>query len=72
MQKLIELLIAARKDEREAGKFSFEREKWEVDVARLCFDHHAELQAIAGDKSLDEDARLLAIRHRLFGPVLPD
>jgi hypothetical protein len=67
LHNTIELMIAARKDGRADRRFLLEREKWEIDVARLCAHHHAELQAIAADDSLDEGDRLQAIRRQLFG-----
>ncbi len=66
------LLIASRHADLNSKKFHLDREKWEFDVARLCFDHHAELQALVADQSLDEHARLQAIRRSLFGENLPD
>jgi hypothetical protein len=71
LSKVMDVYLSTRKDDREAGKFELEREQWEFDVARLCFQHHQELQKIAANQSLDEDARLLAIRQRLFGMNLP-
>jgi hypothetical protein len=67
LHNTIKLMIAARKDGRADRQFLFEREKWEIDVARLCAQHHSDLQAIAADDSLDEGDRLQAIRRRLFG-----
>jgi hypothetical protein len=67
----MDVYLSTRKDDREAGKFELEREQWEFDVARLCFRHHQELQKISENQTLDEDARLQAIRHRLFGANLP-
>ncbi len=72
LRRSIELFLETRKDDREAQRLLLEREKWELDVARLCFEHQTELQAITADKSMDEDARLQAIRRRLFGANLPD
>jgi hypothetical protein len=71
LRKVMDVYLSTRKDDREAGKFYLEREKWEFDVARTCLHHHAELQKISANSALDEDARILAIRHRLFGPNLP-
>ena len=70
--ELTPLLISARREDLDSKKFLLDREKWEFDVARTCFDHHAELQALVADQSLDEDARLQAIRRSLFGENLPD
>jgi hypothetical protein len=71
LRQAIEIYLDTRKDDRDAIKVALEREKWELDVARLCFEHHAELQTITADQSMDEDARLLAIRRRLFGANVP-
>jgi hypothetical protein len=71
IRELTSLLISARREDIQARRFSLDREKWEFDVVRACQQHHAELQAISADKSLDEDARLLAIQRRLFGTNLP-
>jgi len=72
LRKVVDVYLSTRKDDREAGKFELEREKWEFDVARTCLQHHADLQKISANPTLDEDARILAIRHRLFGPILPE
>jgi hypothetical protein len=72
IRELTTLLISARREDIQAKRFSLNREKWEFDVVRACQQHHAELQAISVDKSLDEDARLLAIQRRLFGTKLPE
>ena len=72
IRELMTLLISARREDIQARRFSLDREKWEFDVVRACQQHHAELQAISVDKSLDEDARLLAIQRRLFGTKLPE
>jgi hypothetical protein len=56
-------LVEARKDR------EFAREKFEFDAARAALAKAAELQAIAGDRSLDQDAKLEAARRRLFGEL---
>jgi len=68
----VEIYLTTREDSREAQKVSLEREKWEFDVVRLVQQHHAALEKISKDESLDEDARLLAIRKSLFGEVVPE
>ena len=65
------LLIAARKEERESKKLSLTRDKWEFDAARACRAHYAEIKTVTENDSLDEDAKILAIRRRLFGTNLP-
>lgn len=66
------LLIAARKEDREARQLTFTREKWEFDAARACRAHYAEIRAVTEDISLEEEAKIAAIRRRLFGTNLPD
>lgn len=46
-----------------------ERDKFEFDAAKACLKQLPVLRAIAGDKSLDEDAKLRAVRERLFGEI---
>jgi hypothetical protein len=72
LREILKILIAARRDDREDMRFLLEREKWEIDVARLCAQHHFDLQAIVADDSLDEGDRLQAIRRRLFGDKPPE
>lgn len=49
----------------------FDREKWEFDASAACLKKLPELKLIADDKGLNEDAKLLAVRERLFG-VTPE
>jgi len=63
----LRVLTAAKQEEHQADRVALHREKWEFDVSRMCVAHLAELQAIIADHSLDEPARLQAIRRRLFG-----
>jgi hypothetical protein len=72
LRKVMDVYLDTRKDDREAGKLELDREKWEFDASRACLQHQAELQTITTDQSLDEDARILAIRQRLFGLNLPN
>jgi hypothetical protein len=65
------LLISAKQEKLMAQKFSLDREKWEFDIAQACAAHHAQLEAIATDKTLNDDARIQAIREKLFGDQLP-
>jgi hypothetical protein len=65
--EILELLIKMREEAREEAIFLLERERWEFDVARICHAHFGELQAIAEDAALDDDAKLEAIRRRIFG-----
>jgi hypothetical protein len=67
LRTMMELLMKMREEAREEGKYALERERWEFDVARICHAHFGELQAIAEDASLDDDAKLEAIRLRIFG-----
>lgn len=45
------------------------RAKFQFDAAREALAKLPELRAIAADKSLDEDAKLKAVREKLFGEV---
>jgi len=71
IRDLTALLISARHDEILSQRFALEREKWEFDCVRTVQAHFKDLLEIDRDKSLDEDARLLAIQRRLFGTKLP-
>jgi hypothetical protein len=72
IRELTQVLIAARREENQKVKSRFDREKWEFNTAKACALHQKEIQAVLADDSLDEDARLLAIRRELFGTNLPD
>ena len=65
------LLIAARKDDREAQRLSLEREKWEFDAAEACLEELPELKVIATNPALSQKEKLRQVRLRLFG-VAPE
>ncbi len=51
----------------ENGKLQLQRDKFEFNASKLALACLPELRAIANDPSLDNDAKLLAVRKRLFG-----
>ncbi len=48
---------------------NLEREKFEFDAAKACLKQLPALKQIAGNKDLDENAKLTAVREKLFGEV---
>jgi hypothetical protein len=72
IREFTKLLISAKQEKLAEKKFGHDREKWEFDIAKACAAHHAQLEAIATDKNLNDEARIQAIRERLFGQQLPE
>lgn len=63
------LFIAMRKLRNSERFLNLEREKFEFDAAKACLKALPALKAIASDKALDENAKLTAVREKLFGEV---
>ncbi len=61
------LLLKARDQNIKADQLRLNREKFEFDAARSALEKLPDLRAIAGDRSLDDNAKLNAVRQRLFG-----
>jgi hypothetical protein len=48
-------------------QLQLQRDRFEFDAAKACLEKLPELKQIAADRSLNEDAKLEAVRQRLFG-----
>jgi len=62
--------LKVRKEERQREEYKLKREKFEFDAAKACLVKLPELKAIARNQTLDENAKINAVRQKLFG-VLP-
>jgi hypothetical protein len=71
IREFTKLLISSRHEDMMERRFGHDRDKWEFDIAQACATHHAKLEAIATDKNLNDETRVLAIREQLFGDQLP-
>lgn len=52
-----------------AAELRLQREKFEFDAAKKCLEKLPQLKAIAADSGLDKEAKLRAVREKLFGPL---
>ncbi len=64
------LLIAARDREIKREQLELDRERFEFKASEACLRHLPSLREIVGNKTLNQDAKIDAIRRKLFG-VLP-
>jgi len=64
-------LVALRNIDLKAKDLQFQQDKFEMDVAKLATKYASELKTIAADKGMSEDAKINAVRRRLFS-VLPE
>jgi hypothetical protein len=69
VKSLFSLVLKAKDQVLAAAKVQLEREKFEFDAAKAALAKLPELKSIQDDRGLDEDAKLLAVRERLFGVV---
>jgi hypothetical protein len=67
VKALYMLLTKNRDQELKADQLKLDRERFEFSAAKAALAQLPELRHIAGDKSLDGDAKLLAVRKALFG-----
>jgi hypothetical protein len=63
------LFIGLRHIRQNQEQLSFERQRFEFDAAKAALAQLAALRAIASDKALSDQDKLLAARKRLFGEV---
>lgn len=63
------LFVSLKKVQNKEQTLRLDREKFEFDAAKACLNALPALKAIASDKSLDENAKLTAVREKLFGEV---
>lgn len=71
VKSLFGLVLKARDQELSEKELSLARQKFEFDAVKAALAELPELRRIAGDKSMDEDAKIRAARIRLFGSA-PD
>lgn len=65
-------LVALRNIDLKAKDLRLQQDKFEMDVAKLATKYAAELKSIAGDKTMNDDAKIDAVRRRLFGAIPED
>jgi hypothetical protein len=63
------LLIAGRKEDVRAEALTLARDRFQFDAAKACLAHLPALRSIAQDNKLDQNAKLDAIRQKLFGQL---
>lgn len=69
VKALFGLVLQSRAQELEQKQLQLAREKFEFDAAAAALKELPALKKIAGDRSLDQQAKLRAVRERLFGEV---
>jgi hypothetical protein len=67
VKNLFMLVLKARDQDLQKQELAFNRQRFEFDAAKAALAQLPALRQIAGDRSLDSDARLLAVRKKLFG-----
>lgn len=67
VKSIFMLLLKSRDQELHADQLRLDRERFEFDAARAALAALPDLRSIAGNRSLDDGAKLNAIRKRLFG-----
>jgi hypothetical protein len=65
------LVLKAQEQELKKQAIELQRDRFEFDAAEACLKKLPELKSIAANGSLDQHAKLRAIREKLFGEV-PD
>jgi predicted DNA-binding ribbon-helix-helix protein len=63
------LRLRERAEARMVEKLSLERDKFQFSASEACLKHLPALREIAADNSLDQNAKIDAIRNKLFGVV---
>lgn len=71
VKNLFMLIQKGRDQDIKVRQLDLDREKFQFDAAKACLAKLPELKAIAGNNTLDQDAKLRAMRQTLFG-VLPE
>jgi hypothetical protein len=69
VKAIFALVLKARSQDLDAQQLRLDREKFEFDAAKKALAALDDLRAIRADASLNDDAKLQAIRQRLFGAV---
>ena len=69
IKSLFMLVLKSRDQDLDERQLKLDREKFEFDAAKAALKKLPELKAIAGNKTLDENAKLTQIRMKLFGEI---
>ncbi len=67
VKQLFGLVLKARDQDMSEKELALARDKFEFDAAKAALAKLPELRRIAGDRDLDEDQKLQAVRRRMFG-----
>ena len=67
VKALFMLLLKSRDQELKESQLRLDRERFEFDAAKAALAQLPALRAIAGDRSLNDDSKLKAVRQALFG-----
>ncbi len=69
VKALFMLLQKGRDQDIKAQQLDLDRERFQFDAAKAALAKLPELKSIAGNNSLDQDAKLRAVREKLFGTL---
>jgi hypothetical protein len=69
VKAIFALVLKARDQELSEQQLALDRDRFQFDAAKACLKKLPELKAIASDTAMDEDAKLLAVREKLFGEI---
>lgn len=69
VKAIFALVLKARDQELSEQQLALDRDRFQFDAAKACLKKLPELKAIASDTGMDEDAKLKAVREKLFGEI---
>lgn len=72
VKQLFSLVLKARDQDLDEQQIALARDRFEFDAAKAALAQLPALRKIAGDKKLDQRAKLDAVRKRLFGQIPKD
>jgi hypothetical protein len=72
IKTLVELTLKVSKAGMEEKALQLQIDRFQFDAAKAAMKHAAELKSIAGDKGMSNDAKIDAVRRRLFGSIPED
>lgn len=70
VKAVFSLVLKARDQDLDAEQLKLQRDRFEFDAARKAMEEAAKIKTIQGDRTLDSDQKIQAVRQLLFG-VMP-
>ena len=67
LTSLLQIILKAEAQQTTKEQLALDREKFEFDASKRALACLPDLKAISNDSTLDEPAKILAVRQRLFG-----